>query len=141
MPAGVEGFVPSRLKMAREARAMRQGELASLIDRAPPTISKWENEDQSQRPEPAVLPRLADVLQVETGWFFKPLAQEASTSFFRSLIGELELMRAKARARLGFVEAIEDTLSDHIELPDVDIPDFMEGQTFLSLRKDRKSVV
>ncbi|WP_305680290.1 XRE family transcriptional regulator [Bosea sp. (in: a-proteobacteria)] len=122
--------------MAREARAMRQGELASLIDRVPPTISKWENEDQSQRPEPAVLPRLADALQVETSWFFKPLEQEHSASFFRSLVGELELMRAKARARLGFVEAIEEAISNHIELPDVDIPDLMEGHDFLSLRKE-----
>lgn len=134
MPVGVDGFVPGRLTMAREARALRQVDLATQIDLTPATISKWENADQAQRPEAVNLSLLASALCVEPNWFLKEMGADYSASFFRSLIGELELMRSKARARLGFVEAIEDEVSEYVELPDVNVPDLMGGQTFLSLR-------
>lgn len=44
-------------------------------------------------------------------------------------------MRNKARARLGFVEAIEETLSQYIELPDVDVPDILNGKDYRTLRR------
>ena len=134
MPSGVDGFVPGRLTMAREARGMRQVDLAAQIDLTPATISKWENEDQAQRPEPVNLSLLASALCVEPNWFLKGISTDYSASFFRSLVGELELMRSKAKARLGFVEAIEDEVSEYVELPDVNVPDLMDGQAFLSLR-------
>ena len=120
--------------MAREARALRQVDLATQINVTPATISKWESEGHGQRPEPATLPVLATALNVDPTWFLKDIAKDYSASFFRSLVGELEMMRAKARARLGFVEAIEDTISEHIELPEIDVPDLTNGQDFLSLR-------
>lgn len=135
MPAGVEGFVPGRLRMAREARALRQIELAHRVDRTAATISKWENDEQPQRPEPAVLPVLAQALDVEVSWFLKPLEkQRHSAAFFRSLKTELEMMRLKAKGRLDFVEAIEHVLSEHVDLPEVDVPDLLNGQHFASLR-------
>ncbi|MBN9549402.1 MAG: ImmA/IrrE family metallo-endopeptidase [Alphaproteobacteria bacterium] len=137
MPAGVEGFVPGRLTMAREARALRQTELADLINRSPATVSKYESIASPQRPDPAILPRLAEVLQVDMGWFFKPLVQQEGTAvFYRSLVSELELMRNKARARLGFVEAIEETLSQYVDLPEVDVPDLLEGRDYRTLRRE-----
>lgn len=137
MPAGVEGFVPGRLTMAREARALRQTELAELIEKSPATVSKYESVANPQRPDPAILPLLARILQVDIGWFFKPLAERTDTAvFYRSLIGELELMRNKARARLGFVEAIEEALSQYVDLPDVDVPDLLEGRDYRTLRRE-----
>lgn len=137
MPAGVEGFVPGRLTMAREARALRQTELADLIDKSPATVSKYESAANPQRPDPAILPRLAEVLQVDMGWFFKPLAERTDTAvFYRSLVGELELMRNKARARLGFVEVIEETLSQYVDLPEVDVPDLLDGRDYRTLRRE-----
>jgi Zn-dependent peptidase ImmA (M78 family) len=123
--------------MAREARALRQTELADLIEKSPATVSKYESIDKPQRPDPAILPRLAQVLQVDTSWFFKPLAERKDTAvFYRSLIEELELMRNKARARLGFVEAIEETLSQYVDLPEVDVPDLLEGRDYRTLRRE-----
>lgn len=137
MPAGVEGFVPGRLTMAREARALRQTELADLIDKSPATVSKYESAVNPQRPDPAILPRLAEVLQVDMGWFFKPLVERTDTAvFYRSLVGELELMRNKARARLGFVEVIEETLSQYVDLPEVDVPDLLDGRDYRTLRRE-----
>lgn len=134
MPAGAEGFESGRLTMAREARAMRKRELAQKLDRPEATISKWEN--QIQRPEPSAIPVMAEALSVDPGWFFKSLDNDRPAVFNRSLVSELELMRDRARARLGFVEAIEQTLGEHIALPDVDIPDLLGGTDYRDLRGD-----
>jgi Zn-dependent peptidase ImmA (M78 family)/DNA-binding XRE family transcriptional regulator len=135
MPAGVDGFVPGRLTMAREARALRQTELVALLGKSDATISKYES--GAQRPDPLILPRLAEVLQVDVNWFFKPLTPRTDTAiFYRSLVGELEVMRNKARARLGFAEAIESVLSEHVDLPDVDVPDLLDGRDYRTLRSD-----
>lgn len=136
MPARVEGFVPGRLKMAREARLFRQTELAERIDRSESSVSKWENPNSSQSPEPAAIPVLADVLQVDPVWFFKPMDRTDRASFFRSLKRSLGQLRDKAEARLGFVEAIEETLSEYVHFPDVDVPDLMNGRDFRTLRLD-----
>ena len=136
MPAGVEGFVPGRLTMARESRALRQNELADLVGKTPATVSKWESESNRQTPEPATLTILAEVLTVEIDWFFKPLvnSNRDGAIFYRSLKGELELLRNKARSRLGFVEAIEEVVSDYVDLPPLDIPDLLDGRDVSSIR-------
>ena len=134
MPARVEGFVPGRLKMAREARLLRQTELAERIDWSESAISKWENPNSTQSPEPAAIPVLAKVLNVEPTWFFKPVERAGRAAFFRSLKRSLGQLRDKAEARLGFVEAIEETLSDYVHMLDVDIPDLMDGRDFRTLR-------
>lgn len=144
MPAGVKNFVPGRLTMARDARALRQKELASLVGKAPATISKWESEENQQTPEPATVCKLAEALLVEPDWFFKPQlklptgAGKTCTAavFFRSMRSELELLRNKAQARLGFVEAIEETVSDYVDLPTLDIPDLLNGRDVSTLRID-----
>lgn len=151
MPAGVKNFVPGRLTMAREARAMRRKELAERIGRTPPTVSKWESEDYSQTPEPATLGKLAETLAVEPDWFFKPFGASRSlvldnfgsgkshsmaAVFYRSLKSELGVLRAKAKARLGFVEAIEEVVSNYVDLPAVDVPDLLDGRNVLRMRMD-----
>lgn len=134
MPAGVDGFVPARLRMARHARMLWQKDLADLVERADTTISKWESEDHEQKPDAAVLPCLADVLKVEVSWFFKPVSKTRGASFFRSMKSELGRMRDKAEARLGFVEAIDEALSEHVEFPPVDVPDLVGSRDFRTLR-------
>lgn len=151
MPAGVKNFVPGRLMMAREARGMRQRELAARIGKAAATVSKWESDGYSQTPEPATLGKLAEALTVEPDWFFKPFSTarhfsaqrmgssnspRATAVFYRSLKSELGLLRAKARARLGFVEAIDEVLSEYVELPPVDVPDVLDGRDVLRMRMD-----
>ena len=137
MPAGVDGFVPGRLTMAREARGLRQTDLAERIGKSDATVSKYESEDRPQRPDPSLLPRLAEVLQVDVSWFFKPLGLRADTAvFYRSMLSELGLMRDKARGRLGFTEAIEEVLSEYVELPDVDVPDLLSGRDYRTLRRE-----
>lgn len=131
---GVEGFVPARLRMARSARTLRQKDLADLVERADTTISKWESDDHDQKPDPGVLPRLAEVLGVEISWFFKPIDPAKGAAFFRSMKSELGRMRDKAEAKLGFVEAIDEALSEYVELPTVDVPDLMGDRDFRTVR-------
>ncbi|MQT14607.1 helix-turn-helix domain-containing protein [Segnochrobactrum spirostomi] len=132
MPTGVEGFVPARLRMARAARALLQRELAVLVDRSDGTVSKWESGDQA--PEPSVIHTLSTVLEVDSGWFFKPADRASGASFFRSLKSALGRMRDKAEAKLDFIESIFDAISMYIDLPDVDIPDIIGGRDFRTLR-------
>lgn len=135
MPAGVEGFISARLRIAREAKGIRQNELADRIDYAASAISKWEN-DQAQ-PEAAAIPLLARELDVATSWFFKPYSTGTkSAAFFRSMKSELEIMRSKARARLEFVEAIEEVVSNYVDLPEVDVPDYVGKRDFRTLRHE-----
>lgn len=134
MPAGAEGFEPGRLTMAREARCLRKRELAQRLGRPETTISKWEKD--VQRPEPSAIPELAEALSVEPNWFFKPLDRDQRAVFNRSLMSELALMRDRAKARLGFVEAIEQTLGEYIDLPAVDVPDVLGSTDFRDLRSD-----
>lgn len=151
MPAGVKNFVPGRLKMAREARALLQKDLAERVSKAPATVSKWESEEYSQTPEPATVNKLAETLAVEPDWFFKPFGlprdyinmapgsgktRIGTAFFYRSLKSELGVLRAKARARLGFVEAIDEAVSDYVEFPAIDIPDLLEGRDALQLRNE-----
>ncbi|GLR79723.1 ImmA/IrrE family metallo-endopeptidase [Azospirillum oryzae] len=134
MPAGVDRFVPARLRMARNARALRQKDLAALVDRADTTVSKWESDDHEQRPDAVALSRLANALNIEVSWFFKPTGEAQGAAFFRSLKSELGRMRDKAEAKLSFVEEINSSISEYIDLPPVDIPDILDGRDFRTLR-------
>lgn len=150
MPAGVKNFVPGRLTMAREARALLRKELAERVGKTPATVSKWESKDYSQTPEPATLSKIAETLAVDPDWFFKPIGStkgyitlatgsgktHTATVFYRSLKSELGVLRAKARARLGFVEAIEEAVSEYVDLPAVDIPILLTGRDVLRMRME-----
>lgn len=139
MPTGVKNFVPRRLTMAREARALLRKTLAERVDKAPATVTKWESGDYIQAPEPATLSRLAEALSVDPVWFFKPFGSGKTNDtviFYRSLKSELGVQRAKARARLGFVEAIEEVVSEYVDLPVLDVPDLLDGLNVLQMRMD-----
>ena len=105
-----------------------------MIGRVDTTISKWESSEHNQQPDPALLPRLAQVLNVDISWFFKPISETRGASFFRSMKSELNQIRDKAEAKLGFVEAIYDVISDYVEFPEVDIPDLLGDRDFRTLR-------
>lgn len=134
MPAGAEGFQSGRLTMVREARAMKKCDLAVALSRTDATISKWEN--GTQRPDPSTVADIAAALKVSPSWFFLPLENDERAVFYRSLSTELKTMRSRARARLGFVEAIEGVLSQYMDFPDTDIPDLLDDTDFRHLRVD-----
>jgi len=117
------GFEPVRLTIARCARGMRQNELAERINRAPGTISKWENTEYMHAPDDQDLASLSGILRVQSSWFFKAIDSQPSASFFRSLRTELKSARDKTAAKLIFAHEIYSAAAEHVEFPHVDIPD------------------
>ena len=103
---GADGFVPARLTVARNARGMKQTELATEIGRTPATISKWENDTYDHAPDSSAIANLSGILGVEKNWFCKAMPPHAGVAFFRSLKTELYLVRDKISARLQFVHDI-----------------------------------
>lgn len=134
--ADTDGFVPARLTIARQARGMKQNELADAVGRAPATVSKWESDAYDHGPDHAAISSLATILSVDHNWFYKPIVSCESVAFFRSLRSELFLARDRIAARLRFVDEISSALAERVEFPESDIPDLMDGRDFKTLRAD-----
>ncbi|MEL7738225.1 XRE family transcriptional regulator [Citromicrobium bathyomarinum] len=135
--AANSGFKPLRLTIARNARGLKQNELALEIGRSSATVSKWESVDYSHSPDENDLRALSAALGVEANWFFKELVSENSASFFRSLRSELKSARDKTAAKLIFSYDIYDAASDHIEFPYVDVPEIEGIGDYKTLTSDQ----
>jgi Zn-dependent peptidase ImmA (M78 family)/transcriptional regulator with XRE-family HTH domain len=132
------GFVPARLTIARQAKGLKQKDLADELRFTPGTISKWESEAYEQGPDPSSVQALADRLGVEPNWFYKPLQQGAAgPAFYRSMRSELTTAREKAAAKLLFTFEIYGALDELVEFPSADIPDLAEGTDYRVLSPER----
>lgn len=138
---GADGFIPARLTVARNARGMKQNDLAKQIGRTPATISKWENDTYDHAPDSTTIGDLADILNVEKNWFYKAMPRQEGVAFFRSLKSELYLVRDKISARLQFVYDIFYELDKRVEFPIVDVPDLMKGRDYKTLRAEEIDVI
>ena len=80
------GFVPARLTIARQAKGLKQKDLAEDLQFSPGTISKWESEAYEQGPDSSSVQALADRLSVQPGWFYKPIdGARNGPAFYRSM--------------------------------------------------------
>lgn len=131
------GFVPARLVSARWARGLKQNQLADKIGRSPALVSKWESDGYNHAPDSGDLELLADALEVQQSWFFKPLSEGTSASFFRSLRTELKSARNRTAAKLLFLHEIFGALENRIEFPEVDIPDILAPDEYKKLTLDQ----
>jgi Zn-dependent peptidase ImmA (M78 family)/transcriptional regulator with XRE-family HTH domain len=128
------GFVPARLTVARQAKGLKQKDLADELRFAPATISKWESEAYEQGPDHSSIYALAERLSVEPSWFYKPLEDpNTRPAFFRSMRSELTAARDKAAAKLLFSYEIYRALDDLVEFPVTDIPDLAAGLDYRML--------
>lgn len=133
--SNVERFVPGRLQMARQARVLRQKDLAALVGRAAATLSKWENPLYDHQPDAEAIDRLSMALGVTRSWFYKPM-DSGRAAFFRSLKTELVKVRERTQARLSFIEAIDEALREYVDFPEVDLPDFGAQVDFRHYRRE-----
>jgi len=132
------GFVPARLTVARQAKGLKQKDLAEELQFAPATISKWESEAYEQAPDPSSIQALADRLSVEPAWFYKPLGDAQSRpAFYRSMRSELTAARDKAAAKLLFSYEIYRALDELVEFPTADIPNLMAGSDYRMLSAEK----
>ena len=132
------GFVPARLTIARQAKGLKQKDLAEELDFAPATISKWESDAYDQGPDPSSLQALAERLSVEPSWFYKPFySGRVGAAFYRSMRSELTTAREKAAAKLLFSYEIYRKLDDVVEFPSCDVPELREGADYRTLSPEK----
>jgi len=136
LSAASDGFVPARLTSARNARGMRQNELAEAVGCAPGTISKWESLAYGQSPDQGAILSLSDKLSVSPSWFYKPITANEGAAFFRSMKSALQTARNKTLGKLRFVDDIFNAAFGRVEFPDVDIPNLMEGRDYKTIRSE-----
>ncbi len=121
MRTGVSGFQKERLVQAREALGLTQIDLARIIDKASPTISKWES--GTTLPEVGTLQDLAKALKVPLAFFLNKVPDHGDMPiFFRSMVSTTEAFRKRTRARLRWTQDVSLSLQGHLDFPDITVP-------------------
>lgn len=123
MRLGTPGFVPDRLRDAREARTLTIVSLSEMIGVSRQSLSSYESGAQS--PGPAVLERLAAVLGVPERFFVTPLPDHPPMRLlYRSLASATARSRKKSERRFEWFREIVKYIETYVEFPSVDLPDF-----------------
>lgn len=137
MRIGTPGFIPARLTEAREARRIAsKSALARKLGVSPTSVSRWEDETADQSPDHATLVRLAGELSVRPEFFLRPEYHSERPTFLRSLASTLVRDLAFQRAQMHWLQEISFVLGHYVDLPEVDIPDVLEGSSYTDLRDE-----
>ena len=133
--SGTPGFIPERLREAREAnRIPSQAALARLLQIVPSTVSRWE--DGSSSPDPEMLIRLATELRVRPAFFLRPTFETSRPVFFRSQSSALVRDLNYQRSHMRWLQEIAGIVQHYVDLPSVDIPDVLKGASYRQLRDE-----
>jgi Zn-dependent peptidase ImmA (M78 family)/transcriptional regulator with XRE-family HTH domain len=128
-------FVKERLIEGREARGYTQRDIGASLKRAESTISNWER--GTQAPEPSMLESIANSLGVYPPYFLKPLPDHGECPiFFRSLANAAVRTRTREKARVRWLQHISLAIQDVLDLPPLDIPEFVKGSDYLRLKTE-----
>lgn len=137
MRIGTPGFVPARLTEAREARRIAtKSALARRIDVSPTSVSRWEDEASEQTPDYPTLVRLAGELQVRPEFFLRPTFHSERPTFLRSLASTLQRDLNFQKAQMHWLQEASYVVGHYVDLPDIDIPDVLEGANYNQLRDE-----
>ena len=122
MRLGTPGFVGARLRQVREARGISSPALADLLGVSRQTISQYELDEQTPRPE--IMERLPVLLNVKSRFFFRPMEPDDETPlFYRSLSAATKTARARARRRQEWLVDVIRFVEQYVELPAPRLPD------------------
>lgn len=137
MRIGTPGFIPARLTELREARRVAsKSALARRLGVSPTSVSRWEDEEADQSPDPATLVRLAGELQVRPEFFLREPFTSDRPTFLRSLSSTLVRDLNYQKAQMHWLQEISFVLGHYVDWPTVDIPDVLEGASYTDLRDD-----
>ena len=123
MRLGTPGFSPHRLKAARQARGLTGAALAELVSISRSAISQYERGDKT--PSPSVLCAISDKLNLRVNYFFKNQQESNTPVFYRSLTDATKSSRSRAQRRYEWLREVVIALSDYVEFPDFQLPDFL----------------
>lgn len=135
MRFGTSGFIPERLREIRWARRIpSMTALARLLSISISTVSRWE--DGSRAPDGEALATLASKLSVRQEFFLRPAYVPMQPTFLRSLasthVRDLDYQKSQMR----WLQEISNVVQHYVELPPVDIPDVLSGDTYTQLRDE-----
>lgn len=124
MKRGTPGFVGVRLKEAREARGLSVTALAEILGVSRQSVSQYENEQQSPRPE--VMAKIEQVLNLPSAFFSRPVAKrpEVRRIFYRSMNSATKLARVRVERRYEWLTEIANYLQEYVSFPPVCFPRF-----------------
>lgn len=113
-------FDPSRLKLAREARGLKQNELALRLGVQPAAVSQYEH--GRSRPSAPTLTAIGLALHFPVSFFARVEGRRAPHSFFRSLRSTTVTDRKQAEATTELLFELAMALERHVHLPVLDLP-------------------
>lgn len=113
-------FGADRLRVAREARGLKQNELAHLLGVKPASVSQYEH--GHARPSAPTLTAIALALHFPVAFFARTVAREMPHSFFRSLRSTTAADRKQAEATTELLFQLAIALERYVQLPQVDLP-------------------
>jgi Zn-dependent peptidase ImmA (M78 family)/transcriptional regulator with XRE-family HTH domain len=136
MRVGSPGFVPGRLVEVREARSVgTQIGLSNLVGKPQASISRWESGEAT--PESDALDLLAERLNVRRSHFLRPIPEHGPGAFFYRARRNIEkVVQARERARMRWLQDISFAVQHYFDFPKFDVPDFLQGQSYATLRDD-----
>lgn len=120
MTQGIRDLQPPRLEQALAARRLTKGQLAALVGVSPSSVTKWSRGGQA--PEPETFERLAAVLNVQAEWLTRPILRPVSPPLYRKNASALKAGLAMLGARAEWSQEVAVTLADHVEFPDLNLP-------------------
>lgn len=115
-------IIPSRISMAREARAMSMEELANYVGVTRQTISKYEN--GIVNPSPEVLRAVSKALDFPMEFFYKaePVVTARSSSlFFRSRANIANKVKSACRWHISMVDEMKKQLEEYVDFVEQDL--------------------
>jgi Zn-dependent peptidase ImmA (M78 family)/transcriptional regulator with XRE-family HTH domain len=123
MRVGTPGFSGARLREAREVRGLQGVFLAELIGVSPQAISQYENGRST--PSPEVLSKLARGLNVPERFLVMDDREPRERRvFYRSMSAATKSARSRAEHRALWLGDIVSYVSEFVELPKSNLPDF-----------------
>lgn len=135
MRIGTPGFIPARLTEIRHARRIpSRAALARRLKSSASTVSRWEDEDSDQTPDPTALLQLAGEMQVRPEYFLRETYESDRPTFLRSLSSTLVRDLAYQKAQMQWLHEASYIISHYVDLPEVDIPDVLAGADYTQLR-------
>lgn len=115
---------PKQLSKARIARGLTMADLAKEIGVSRQSISKYEMGTSEPRGENLV--SLITVLDFPLTYFSKESKERASgAAFFRSQAASTNKLRNMQEMRIEYVSDIVSTLSEYVNLPQLNLPETM----------------
>lgn len=130
---GIDKFEPERLKLARQMYDdLSKTALATMIDVAPSTVTKWE--DGTHSPQPEVLNNLAEALGIPLHWFIRKIPNYGNPLFLnRAKKRVLKAPCFRSNAMLMNLAEVHAIADEWISFPKVDLITALSREEALSL--------